>query len=200
MLSDDIDVILYEGEIYKYKPGINITYIKRWAQITKREFKYYKDRYHSSQWLAKPLGSISLSDIDKILRVDINLGNKKKGSQKLEKAQYQFEIFPNTQMLIQDDQPQRNYSVSLIADVSSQKLDYEKYAKEKGKELVKVKRLQATPPKNSSAWTMRQKEWELAENRLLFALPMKEECDKWILLLNWLVDIIKQEIAGSNEN
>jgi len=196
MLSEDIDKVLFEGEILKYKLGMNLTYIKRWGQITRREFKYYKDRVHSSQWLAKPLGSIALNSIARISKVDIKIGNKDRRTELLlGKSYYQFEIFPKTQIINLDEAG--NNGENVVGDVVNKKNEYDQFVKAKGKELIKVHEKQKIDPKGLTAWSNRQKEWEESENRLLFAHHIKEECDKWILLLNWLVDLIKQENSPS---
>lgn len=39
-----------------------------------------------------------------------------------------------------------------------------------------------------SAWTNRELEWYLAEERLLFACLSDEECDRWVCILNWLIN------------
>eukprot|EP00826_Nyctotherus_ovalis_P056638 TRINITY_DN768_c0_g1_i12.p1 TRINITY_DN768_c0_g1~~TRINITY_DN768_c0_g1_i12.p1 ORF type:complete len:410 (-),score=31.79 TRINITY_DN768_c0_g1_i12:123-1352(-) len=36
-------------------------------------------------------------------------------------------------------------------------------------------------------WSNRELEWYLAEERMLFATETESECDRWILLLNWLI-------------
>ena len=198
ILSEDPDKILFEGEMQKYKPGINIMYIKRWAQLSRREFKYYKDRYHSAQWLVKPLGAIPLNCIEKIARVDINVTHRKKPNKSMQGGCYQFEIFAKKNII--DFKP----SFDLQNPAAVPEANYKKFVQERGKELVKVQAKKDITPKNpcpwipslasKDTWSSRQKEWESAENRLLFALPSKEECDKWVLLLNWLVDLINQEL------
>lgn len=47
--SDDlfepgVDQILYEGTMYKFKPGLSTNFVERFVQVSQRAFRYYKDR------------------------------------------------------------------------------------------------------------------------------------------------------------
>lgn len=33
--------IIFEGELLKYKPGLNFNYVKRWCQLTPKYFRYF---------------------------------------------------------------------------------------------------------------------------------------------------------------
>lgn len=37
--------IIFEGELLKYKPGLNFNYVKRWCQLTKKKFKLKKESF-----------------------------------------------------------------------------------------------------------------------------------------------------------
>ena len=56
----------------KYNPGFKYQYIQRYCQITKTEFKYYKNEMMSIKHIF-PLVNISLGDIIKVERVSINI-------------------------------------------------------------------------------------------------------------------------------
>ncbi len=193
MLSEDADKPLLEGEVMKFKPGIRVNFIQRWAQVTKREFKYYKDRYSSAEWLAKPLGSIPLNCIEKVARVDVSVGKKKA---KFPTGGYQFEVFPKK--IVLDAKNELHSSKfekrsSIDSNLPENKAEYKKFVQEKGRQLVKLQSKQSI--EFPDTWTSRQKEWESGDNRLLFSVKSRDQCDKWILLLNWLVDVINQESA-----
>ncbi len=189
MLSEDADEPILEGEMLKYKPGLTVSFIKRWAQVTRREFKYYTSRYHSAEWLAKPLGGIPLSCIGRVVRVDVSVGKK----HKFDSECFQFEVFPKKESSIHV----RQASTECISNLPENKADYNKFVLERGKELMKVQARQSIP--SPDTWTSREKEWESAEIRLLFSMSSKEQCDRWILLLNWLAEIMNQEIAARTE-
>ena len=94
LLSENPNEIIYEGEVLKYKPGMNTTYMKRWGQLSRKEFKYYKDKYHSSQWLARPLASICLFDIKEICKVELVLENNYRSRPEIIQPKYGLEIIP----------------------------------------------------------------------------------------------------------
>lgn len=173
LMSENPDDILYEGEVWKYKPGLNTTYMTRWAQVTKREFKYYKDRYHSSQWLSKPLVVLSLPDIDKVVKAESPVDNLAKVGTKSTRIKHLFEILTKFQ---EENEEQ----------CSKRLLERSMDKNEREKEFNRVQKL---PGK--IGWTNRQKEWEMGEIRLLFGFTAKEEHDKWMLLLHLLVEAVK---------
>ena len=58
-----LDERILEGELLKYKPGLNFNHIKRWVQLTKDEIRYHKTRWDADCWDTKPLFSINIKDI-----------------------------------------------------------------------------------------------------------------------------------------
>ena len=56
----DNSQIIYEDELLKYKPGILISYIPRFCQVTKEIFIYFKNKYSANCWLGKPILTIPL--------------------------------------------------------------------------------------------------------------------------------------------
>ena len=43
-LCDPKDEIIKEGELYRYKPGLDRVYISRWCQLTTKVFRVYKNQ------------------------------------------------------------------------------------------------------------------------------------------------------------
>ena len=43
-LFDEADPVFHEGELYRFKPGIENNFISRWVQVTSRAFKYYRSQ------------------------------------------------------------------------------------------------------------------------------------------------------------
>ena len=39
------------------------------------------------------------------------------------------------------------------------------------------------------AWSNREAEWYNAEHRLLFGCMSEEECDRWVVMLNFIIHI-----------
>eukprot|EP00347_Sterkiella_histriomuscorum_P017686 403348388 len=86
------DVFIYEGELMKYLPGFSFQYFKKYAMITKNEFKYYKNELMSFKHVF-PTYSVSLDDIVKVQRVNCEIPVIKCEEQVFNS--YQFEIFVN---------------------------------------------------------------------------------------------------------
>ena len=45
-------------------------------------------------------------------------------------------------------------------------------------------------------WTNRELEWYYAEDRFLYAALNEEDCDRWVCVLNWLVQKYQEEDGG----
>jgi hypothetical protein len=109
------DMVVLEGELLKYKPGITHTYVKRWARITASHFQYFKSRYGANCWDDKPLFSVAFSDLRAAYRVNMKLPKNAKieGSKspiqstkgpKIAPEIYHLEIFPNNLEVPYDDE------------------------------------------------------------------------------------------------
>lgn len=58
--------IVFSGEIYRFKPGIQNNFIPRWFQISTHAFRYFKN-YYSSHGTSKPLVAVPNAAILKIV-------------------------------------------------------------------------------------------------------------------------------------
>jgi hypothetical protein len=45
IVIDPDEEVHYEGELSKFKPGIEKNFITRWLQLSTRSFRYYKNHY-----------------------------------------------------------------------------------------------------------------------------------------------------------
>lgn len=88
---------------------------------------------------------------------------------------------------------QKHYQFEIFHDVNLHTLpEMKEYlVQQKGKEFQFKQDVCVS--NKSSTWSKREIEGKNLDNRLLFAINKKAEFDKWILLLNWLVDMIRQE-------
>jgi hypothetical protein len=100
--SGDIDQIIFEGKLLKYKPGTSFNWIERFVRVTRTELKYYKNRYTASCKDLKPLLVIPLRQLVAVFRVHLNLPETKaynkwtkqvSSVQKKHNELYQLEIF-----------------------------------------------------------------------------------------------------------
>jgi len=72
---DDIEII-YEGELFKYKPGLKNQYMSRWCQITKSHFLYYAEGVPYASYFRRPLAVIPLEAIQSVKRVCVEVPEK----------------------------------------------------------------------------------------------------------------------------
>lgn len=59
-LCDPADKVLLEGELHKYKPGIDTMYITRWCQLTKSSIRVYKNQMAAKGFGSKPILALPL--------------------------------------------------------------------------------------------------------------------------------------------
>lgn len=71
-------MVLFEGELFKYKPGMSISYISRWCQVTRGQFMYFSNHWGANCWLRKPIMMIPLRCIKAAQRVLISVDNSRK--------------------------------------------------------------------------------------------------------------------------
>lgn len=66
------DPISLQGELKKFQPECKSKFISRWVQLTPTHIKYFKNEYSSCFYWNKPLTSIPLIEIQKILLISEN--------------------------------------------------------------------------------------------------------------------------------
>ena len=77
-LNDPNDEVLFQGELVKYKAGLNPSYLNRWVQVTEKSFRYFKGRCNAITCCNKPLTAIPILAVKKVERVQFNLFFNKK--------------------------------------------------------------------------------------------------------------------------
>ena len=60
----------------RFKPGISISYIPRWVQVTPKVFRYYKSERDCANRFEQPLFACPMKFVDRIERVKIDLNVK----------------------------------------------------------------------------------------------------------------------------
>ncbi len=76
------NAVLFEGELFKYKPGMSISYMSRWCQVTRSQFMYFDDKWGANCWLRKPILVIPLRFVKAVQRVAVNVEDSKKAKQR----------------------------------------------------------------------------------------------------------------------
>lgn len=92
-LVDPEDDILFQGELFKYKPGFTGAFVERWIQVTPKAFRYYAGRPGTAVALLKPLMAVPIAAIKSIERIDYDLKLKKSDKKGYDMATHAFEIF-----------------------------------------------------------------------------------------------------------
>ena len=82
--------MIQEGELVKFKPGIEKNFIPRWLQLTTRAFRYYTNHYNSICYLTRPISALPLLAIEKVQTFEIQ--NKDYKRKEKELYQFMFEI------------------------------------------------------------------------------------------------------------
>jgi hypothetical protein len=64
-LMDDKEAedVLLEGELIRVRPGVTQPFTSRWVQLTKSEFRYFKNQWNANCWLNKPLFTLPLTHL-----------------------------------------------------------------------------------------------------------------------------------------
>jgi len=84
---------LLEGTLYKFKPGLSSNFIERYVQISKRAFRYFKDK--RSAIIGKPLVAFRKNIINKVVWYKINKDSYLKQGAKVSKSTLEHELFEN---------------------------------------------------------------------------------------------------------
>ena len=108
------DKVIFEGELYKYKPGLNTMYITRWWQLTQNSFRIYKNQVAAKGFSFKPMIALPLSIFKGVKALRFNVPEKGKNL-KLVKIlnRNQFEIIYKDEIL---DQIMKNFLQSKIIE------------------------------------------------------------------------------------
>ena len=160
-------------------------------------------------WLTQPLTVIPLTQIDKVERVTVTVDSIKK-----KKVPYQFEIFfkdiefPNRfiKNAEKSNSGTNSYYNSQLRETAvgieisqKDKKNYVSYIKTNAEALTKVgikehiegdnNNTKAKGLSGSGSLTNRTVIWKKIKEKHIYAHENKLECEKWVFILNWLIDI-----------
>ncbi|KAL4470172.1 hypothetical protein ABPG72_009097 [Tetrahymena utriculariae] len=191
--------ILFQGELQKYKPGLNYNFISRFITLNLESIKYYKDRVHSKCYEDKPLQVIPIASIQSVSKVQfqVPLLPKEKQRQKnnLQKLYpdnlsknvvvYYFEItLDNNENKAENDSLIGN-KIQFNHLMPQDKLDSYRNG-ELNKQI-----------KDLTTWSGRSHEWYESEQRFLFCTQDKLVLETWVALLNWIISLKKDQNISS---
>ncbi|KAL4473809.1 hypothetical protein ABPG74_022673 [Tetrahymena malaccensis] len=191
--------ILFQGELQKYKPGLNYNFISRYITLNLESIKYYKDRVHSKCYEDKPLQVIPIASIQSVSKVQfqVPLLPKEKQRQKnnLQKLYpdnlsknvvvYYFEIILDNNENKAENDSQIGNKIQYNHLMPQDKLD----SYRNGGLNKKIKDL--------TTWSGRSHEWYESEQRLLFCTQDKSVLETWVAVLNWIISLKKEQNISS---
>ena len=93
LFEEGKDDIIYEGELYKFKPGLTLNFIPRYVQISRRAFRYFKNK--SDSYAGKPLVSIRKAVIKCAQPYNVNKGSYLKPGSAVTKSHKEDTLFDN---------------------------------------------------------------------------------------------------------
>lgn len=200
-LWNPYETILYEGELEKYKPGIDKMYITRWWQLTENTFRVYKTQMAAKGFANKPVWAIPLKILKWVkktkFQVTENKGKNAKLTKELNKNQFELVYkkdvlnammfnFLNSRNMQSDDFAENTEKLNDIE--MREKLQILK-GNLTSNESFRVNSAMETLH-NPSTWTNREGEWFWAEKRLLFSTSRSKELQEW---LKWLKTLIMRD-------
>lgn len=90
-MIDPHDTTLSEGELHRFKPGMESNFISRWFQLSTRSLRYYKNQIHAITYLTRPIASIPLQAIAGVTRYQVKNQEYKRGKHR-ELYEHMFEV------------------------------------------------------------------------------------------------------------
>lgn len=194
-LCDPKDKIIKEGELYRYKPGIDRVYIPRWCQLTTKVLRVYKNQMAAKGFRNKPIIAIPLYVLEKVKKSKFKAPkSSKKTNESKTLSQNQFEFIYKDQILdeimiefLESKGMISNNNDENYGDISERKADKNSDLREK-LEILKSNLCSDEPFKidsktaslnNSSSWSNREGEWFLSEKRLLFSTKRAQDLNEW---------------------
>ena len=125
LFEEGKDDILFEGELYKFKPGLTVNFIPRYVQVSKRAFRYFKKK--NDVYTGKPLVSIRKSVIQSALPYFVNKASYLKPGSAITKSHKEDVLFDNMFEIVLNQDYEDNYNYREIEVKEKQKRDYETY-------------------------------------------------------------------------
>ena len=93
LFEEGKDDIVYEGELMKFKPGLTINFIPRYVQISKRAFRYFRNK--SDSYTGRPIASIRKAIIRSAEVIEVNKNSYLKPGSAIAKSGKEDALFSN---------------------------------------------------------------------------------------------------------
>lgn len=187
-----LEVVLFEGSVMKFKPGLSQLYVSRWLQLTTTELRYYKNQLSANCWLTKPLSTVPLESIRDVSRSQASNIKEAKPVKP-----FQFEVFIKREDHSTTLSRAADGSVFAYKEALHITLSSNSNAIEKGRLMKRPSRTESPEKRTNSyvasrtstdlyspsSWSIRELQWYAAEKRLLFAVETVENLQQWVHLI-----------------
>ena len=128
MFAEGKDDIILEGELMKFKPGLTVNFIPRYVQISKRAFRYFKNKTES--FAGKPIVCFRKSIIKQAAPYKVNKASYLKKGSAVTKSGKENVLFDNMFEIELNEDYEDNFQYRDL-DIARKALrDREKFAQE----------------------------------------------------------------------
>ena len=132
VLSEDLfkegkDDIIHEGELMKFKPGITANFINRYVQISKRAFRYFKNRYEALN--GKPIVAFRKNIISKAVPYRVNKASYLKPGSRIAQQGVEDPFFANMFEIVLNEDYEDNYQFRDKERAEKQRKDRQDFRK-----------------------------------------------------------------------
>ena len=119
----------------KFKPGLTVNFIPRYAQISRRAFRYFKNK--ASSYADKPIVSIRKTIIKTAVPYQVNKGSYLKRGSAIAKSHREDAFFDNMfEVLLNEDYEDNVYYRNIEHEVKVRK-ETEQFIKEENEKRMK---------------------------------------------------------------
>lgn len=102
------DDIIFEGTLYKFKPGLSSNFVSRFVQVSQRAFRYFKDR--KAAQAGRPLVSFRKHILKDAVWYQINKQSYLKPGAKVSQSLLEHQLFENVfEIRLREDYEDHSY-------------------------------------------------------------------------------------------
>lgn len=199
-LCDPKDEIIKEGELCRYKPGLDRVYISRWCQLTTKVFRVYKNQMCAKGFSNKPIVAIPLYVLENVKKSKFKVPKSSKVDKDFKTIyQNQFEFVYKDQIL-NEIMLEFLESKGMLSEENLEGISERHQGNKELEEKLDILKsnMMSNQPftiesktytlNNSSSWSNREGEWFLAEKRLLFSTRRTQDYNEWMQCLHEIFD------------
>lgn len=108
LFETGFDDIIFAGTLYKFKPGLSSNFVSRYVQVSKRAFRYFKDK--KAAIVGKPLVSFRKHILRDVVWYNINKQSYLKAGARVTQSQLEHQLFENVfEIRLKEDYEDHSY-------------------------------------------------------------------------------------------